>query len=216
MPNKQDPSEFLNKKFGDLLIIEEAGYHKRIRLVKCKCICGVVKVIPLARIKNGNTVSCGCRIIRLTIERNTKHGLSKTKIYRVWEGMRERCEYEKHESYRHYGGRGISVCEEWKDFMTFYNWATGNGYKDGLVLDRFPNVDGNYEPGNCRWATLIQQMRNMSTNRVIEYNGQKKCVAEWAEIFGLRAGLIYDRLNKLGWGIHKSLTTPVKSIKHVA
>lgn len=216
MWNKQDPVEFLNKSFGDLFVLEEAGYHKRIRLVKCKCICGVIKIYPLARIKNGDIVSCGCRIRRLTIERNTTHGHSKTKLYRVWEGMKERCSNANHESYAHYGGKGVTVCAEWKDYTKFFNWTVAAGYKDGLSLDRYPNIDGNYEPNNCRWATIIQQMRNMSTNRIIEYNGQSKCIAEWAEIFGLRAGLIYDRLNKLGWSIHKALTTPIKSIKHVA
>jgi hypothetical protein len=213
---KQDSSEFLNKTFGDLFVLEESGYKNRMRLVKCKCVCGVIKIYPLARLKNGDIVSCGCRIRRLTIERNTKHGQSKTKLYRVWEGMNERCNNINHESYAHYGGKGVTVCPEWKDFANFFNWAVSAGYKAGLSIDRYPDIDGNYEPNNCRWANATQQMRNMSTNRIVEYNGQKKCIAEWAEIVGLRAGLIYDRLNKLGWDIHKTFTTPPKSVKHVA
>lgn len=135
-----------------------------------------------------------------------KHGLSLTKLHRVWWGMIERCYKVYDKNYPDYGGRGITVCDEWKsDFQAFYDWAMSNGYKQGLSIDRINN-DGNYEPSNCRWATPSQNSRNRRTARIIECNGVSHSLVEWAEITGLNPDTITERI-KRGWSISDALFT---------
>ena len=134
-----------------------------------------------------------------------KHGLSHTKLHRVWWGMIERCYHEDHKSFSDYGGRGITVCEEWRNsFQVFHDWAIANGYKEGLCIDRI-DCNGNYEPYNCRWVTQSQNARNRRTARIIVYNGVAHSLIEWSEITGLHANTITERL-KNGWTIEEALT----------
>lgn len=134
-----------------------------------------------------------------------KHGLSNTKLHRVWWGMIERCYKKHHKSFLEYGGRGVSVCDEWRsDFKNFYDWAIENGYKDGLTIDRINN-NGNYEPTNCRWVTQSENARNRRTARIINFNGVKHSLVEWAEITGLKPNTITERL-KMGWSVKDALT----------
>ena len=124
------------------------------------------------------------------------HGKKDTKLYKVWCGMKERCCNPKNKRYSNYGKRVITVCEEWKcDFSAFYNWALSNGYQEGLTIDRINN-NGNYEPNNCRWVTRKEQNRNYSRNHNITYKGKTKCVTEWAEEYGIKAGTILYRLRQ--------------------
>lgn len=119
----------------------------------------------------------------------------------------KRCFNENHQSYPHYGGRGITVCEEWRDnFQAFYDWAMANGYSDNLTIDRKDN-DGNYEPSNCRWATNKEQANNKRNNRIITFEGETHDVTKWSEIKGIPRATIYTRLCR-GWDIEKVLTTP--------
>ena len=134
-----------------------------------------------------------------------KHGLSGTKIHRVWWGIIERCSKEYHHSYYLYGGRGISMCEEWrKDFKSFYDWAMSHGYRDGLQIDRIDN-NGNYEPSNCRWVTPSENARNRRVARIIELDGVRHSLIEWSEITGLKPDTITERL-KMGWSVQEALT----------
>lgn len=130
---------------------------------KCKCDCGNETIVSARNLRTGNTKSCGClgkEIRRKTIENGTKHNLHKTRLYRIWCQMKTRCFCVNSPSYKYYGGRGITVCYEWQiDFLNFYNWAINNNYSDNLSIDRI-NVDGNYEPNNCRWATTKEQALN--------------------------------------------------------
>lgn len=136
-----------------------------------------------------------------------KHGLSSTKIHRVWWGMIERCYKVHHKSYQDYGGRGISVCNEWlHDFQAFHDWSMANGYKEGLMIDRINN-NGNYEPSNCRWVTPSQNSRNRRTSRIIECNGVSHSLVEWSEITGLHPDTITERI-KRGWSISDALFMP--------
>jgi hypothetical protein len=113
--------------------------------------------------------------------------------------MKQRCYNENHSSYKRYGGRGITVCDEWKnDFVEFRNWAINNGYKDGLTLDRINN-NGDYEPSNCRWATLLEQANNKSNNRYITYDGETKTYSEWCRIKNYNRHLIQERINMYHW-----------------
>jgi len=150
----------------------------------CLCECGNVIVSDVQNLKKPNhTTSCGCRHKEITRSQkpNLKHGKTDHPLYSVWIGMRRRCTDEKdQEHFRRYGGRGISVCDEWQDFEAFYQWAIANGCKPGLTIDRRDN-DGNYEPGNCRWATDVEQSRNISTNVLIAAFGETKCVSAWVE-----------------------------------
>lgn len=122
------------------------------------------------------------------------HGMRKSKIYGVWSSMKERCYNQKTKCYKNYGGKGIKICDEWlKDFQKFYDWAKDNGYKEGLTIDRIDN-NKNYEPNNCRWVTIREQNRNYSRNHNITYNGETKCIADWADCFSINRATILWRI----------------------
>ncbi|AHJ87206.1 hypothetical protein BCP8-2_168 [Bacillus phage BCP8-2] len=141
--------------------------------------------------------------------------MSRTRIYRVYHGMIARVTNPNNISYARYGGRGIEVCDEWLDkdkgFMNFYNWAISNGYSDDLTIDRI-EVNGNYEPGNCRWMTLGDQQNNRTDSHFITYGGETRTVTEWSRLLGGSRKLVEERL-KLGWSEEKAVTTPPTDAK---
>ena len=138
-----------------------------------------------------------------------KHGLSHTRIHHIWRCMIYRCENPHDHAYKNYGGRGIRVCVEWRNsFLTFYEWATNNGYQENLTIDRI-NVNGNYEPGNCRWITKGEQTRNKRDTTHIFFRGRTRTLSEWSRLTKIARTTIYTRL-ECGWSIERALSTPVK------
>lgn len=135
------------------------------------------------------------------------HGLRYTRIYRIWCNMKRRCYNKNDKSYKAYGGRGITVCDEWKfDFLSFYNWAIESGYNDKLTIDRI-NVNGNYEPCNCRWLDSKSQCNNKSNNHFITFNGETHTMKQWAEKMGISYQTLAQRINKYKWSIERAITT---------
>ena len=139
---------------------------------------------------------------------STTHGESKTRLFKIWTTMHERCERVGHDHYKHYGGRGIKVCEEWKEYVPFASWARGSGYREDLSIDRI-DVNGNYEPGNCRWVTEKEQQNNKRSNRVVVYNGKAYTLTQLAETVGLKKTTLKERLNA-GWSVEEAVTRPVR------
>ena len=134
------------------------------------------------------------------------HHQSGTKLYDVWCAAKARCNNPKNKNYKHYGGRGIKVCDEWENsFQAFYEWAMANGYKEGLSIDRIDN-DGNYEPANCRWVTQEEQCNNRRTSHKLTYEGETHTITEWSKITGIKRKIISQRVNNLGWSIERALT----------
>ena len=129
---------------------------------------------------------------------NIKHGKYHTRLYNIYRGMKDRCYYKSHNRYNYYGGRGISICGEWlNDFMAFYTWAIDNGYDDNLTIDRI-DVNGNYEPCNCRWLTPKEQSNNRRSNVYLTYNNKTQTIKQWAEELGINYKCLWKR-HKLGW-----------------
>ncbi len=157
--------DLTGQRFGRLVVIEEAGRASddRIRWL-CQCDCGKKTSTPSTKtLRNGTCKSCGC--IEKEKPNKQTHGMSDTKLFYVWNGIKQRCYYKKHKSYSDYGGRGITMCDEWREnFQTFYDWAMANGYQEGLTIDRVDN-DGNYEPGNCQWITRQANTSKMRAGR---------------------------------------------------
>lgn len=210
---RKNPSvydDLSGQRFGKLTVVERIGTKWGSPYWKCKCDCGNYTNVSSTNLKYGGTLSCGC----FYTERLKTHGLSDTRLYRIYSGMKTRCYNPNTKAYHHYGGRGISICDEWlgeNGFMNFYDWAMENGYSDNLSIDRI-DVNGNYEPNNCRWATQETQTRNKRNNLIIEYKGVSKTLVEWSEEIGISYSILNDRITMLGWDTKKAFTTPVKKM----
>ena len=211
-----DKSDLVGKKFGRLTVLKYVYSKYKKRHWLCQCDCGNISVVSTSQLKSGKTKSCGC-LRRETTSQNAKkikstHHLTNTRIYNIWRSMKKRCYLKTHHAYKYYGGRGITICEEWKnDFMSFYNWSIANGYKENLTLDRI-DVNGNYEPNNCRWVGWEVQQNNRRDNIHIKYNGETKTIYEWSEILNIKYCTLWWRI-KNGWSIEEALKKKVRKCK---
>lgn len=188
--------DMTDKRIGSLVVIERNGVQNGKAMWLCKCDCGNHKTVSGDNLRNGHTRSCGCLWEKAIRPTRIKHGKAQTRLYRTWCHFKDRCCNDKDKRYPRYGGRGIQVCEEWKnDFQAFYDWAMANGYKDHLTIDRIDN-DGNYEPGNCRWVTNKTQSNNRQTNVLIEFEGKRQNIKQWSEELQMNYQTIYQRHRK--------------------
>lgn len=207
--NNPNPAiDMKDKRINMLTVLYRAESKNGRTMWHCRCDCGKEIDVWYAHLKKGQ-YSCGCVKRRLISEKKKTHGKSDTKLFDVWRHMRERCYKKYHKSYKDYGGRGIKVCDEWENnFNAFYEWAIVNGYDENApfmqcTLDRI-DVNGNYEPSNCRFISIKEQCNNRRNNHFIEYNGEMHTIAQWSEIIGVSYGALYQRL-KNGWSIGETL-----------
>lgn len=177
----------------------------------CVCECGVPGEVETRSLQAGHSKSCGClfrqRASESCIKRCTSHALSKTREYRIWASMIQRCTNPKTNAFKNYGGRGIIVCKKWLDSFEDFLSDVGIAPSGEHTLDRFPNHNGNYEPGNVRWATSAQQARNTQQNIFVTIGDKTLCVRDWADHFGISQFTIYDRI-KRGRPLNESLFAP--------
>lgn len=214
IPGYGDPATWpkclIGKKFGRLTVtsiapIQRNASGKTRSAVEVVCDCGKTKVIATTQIQSG-TSSCGCLSKELLSNRATTHGMSKTRAYKIWKAMRERCLNPTSSGYKKYGARGITVCDRWSSFELFL--LDMGEAPEGTSIDRI-NTYGNYEPENCRWATLAQQAVNTRRNYLITINGITKCSTEWARDYGVNPRTVKKRITGLGWSPLQALTEPV-------
>lgn len=195
--------DLIGLKFGKLLVLERSddyirpNDHKGRPRYKCLCECGKITYVIGSSLTCGITKSCGCNMGKNLL----KHGFShKEKLYNVWKNIKARCKNDKY-----YGGRGIKIYDEWKnDYTVFRNWAINNGYNENLTIDRI-DVNGNYEPNNCRWVDNFIQANNKRNNVYLTYKNETKTVHQWEKIVGIKAATIKKRL-RLGWSVERALT----------
>ena len=208
--------DLTGKKFNRLTVIRRAYDKDKHPAWLCKCDCGNETVVLGTYLKNGRIKSCGCfrkEYLKEKMNEMNKslgketHGQTESRLYNIWCGMKCRCE---NKNYEHYGKRGISVCDEWKNsFISFRDWAMQNGYTENLTIDRV-DVNGNYCPENCRWVTQKEQMSNTTRNIKVTINGITKCVAEWCEEYGILQTTVYQRVTNFGWNYHDAIITPTR------
>lgn len=202
--------DLTGETFGLLKAIAYAGHSPEHRAMwDCVCECGQKVTVRAERLRGGHVKSCGCLVKRRMSRLNRTHGRSKTPLYRVWRRMIDRCENEKNDSFQYYGSRGIAVCAEWRNSFEAFERDMGPGYGAGLSIDRINN-DRGYSADNCRWATDTEQNRNRRFNRLITFKGETRCVAEWAELVGIKYTTLIQRLNR-GWPLERALTRDVNT-----
>lgn len=204
-----------------------SGPHREVRktakctnyfdVFECRCECGTVKRVRKHKLLR-NSRSCGCLKLQNFTEQATKHGQTKrnkrTRLYRIWSGMTERCTNPKHYQFGNYGGRGVTVCDEWRSFAAFADWAAANGYSDNLQIDRQNNVLG-YKPDNCAWVSRAINARNKRSNYNVSAYGETKCTTDWAldPRCGVSPATIKHRIEKLGLTPEAAISNPRSSKK---
>ncbi len=201
------PRVSVGDTFGRWEVIQGKGNNRRgLKTWLCRCECGTEKTVTSQSLKSGGSKSCGCLQREAVKKRNTTHGCTaggrQTRAYRAWAAMIGRCCSEGNKYFKGYGGRGIRVCDRWRN--SFVNFREDMGDPPaGLTLERI-NVNGNYEPGNCKWATRQEQNANRRSTKLITHNGKTQCIAHWERELGFRRATINQRL-RAGWSIEEAL-----------
>lgn len=182
--------DLTGNRFGKLTAVSFAGFHSRgsaartLSMWDCVCDCGNHVVVPTSSLLSGHTRSCGCLQSEVQSARSRTHGGANSRLYKEYRNMKSRCNNPSATGYMYYGGRGISVCDEWMEsFEAFRDWSLRNGYSNDLTIDRI-DTNGNYSPSNCRWATYGQQARNNRRNRYVHLNGQQMVLTDALRILG--------------------------------
>lgn len=200
--------DLTGQRFGRLTVARSTDQRERRNVVyECSCDCGNACYISSRNLLSGHTTSCGCR--QKETQMKKKHGESTTRLYGIWRNMKYRCQNVKSKDFANYGGRGISVCSEWKSsYEAFRDWALANGYQECLSIDRI-DPNGNYCPENCRWITMEAQHGNIRNNVVVEIGCEKHTIAEWCRLLNMPQKSVRTRIHR-GMAPDKALTTPIK------
>lgn len=213
--SKRKLIDLTGKKFGRLIVLERSNNQKGKDVVwKCRCDCGNYTEVTAGHLKDGHTKSCGCLAKETTSKFFKTHGMTDTRLYRIYKKMYRRCYCPQTKWYENYGGRGITICEEWlgkSGFENFAKWAFANGYKDNLSIDRKDN-DMGYSPNNCKWSTAKEQANNTRSTVFLTYKGETKPASEWSEITGIRQDTITYR-KRHGWTDEECIERPVRKTK---
>lgn len=214
-PNLKD---ITGQVFSRLTAIRRSGANKDGRATwLCKCECGKELVILGKDLRSGNTRSCGCLHSDATAKRNLKHGMAsrghKHPLYSTWCRIKQRCYNPDCEDYYLYGAVGVQVCERWRNSFEAFLEDVGTSKPTGTSIDRYPDKEGNYEPGNTRWGTDEMQANNKRNNRILEFNGKSMSVAMWSKETGIHNQTILYRLNH-GMSVEEALTSPLKKNQH--
>ena len=189
-------------RFGSWTVIGKAPNHisqtgKSYTAWNCKCDCGIQKVVIGNSLRSGRSTSCGCvhkiKQVEVAKKNFSTHGETKTRLYQIWAGMRKRCNNPRAYNYSNYGGRGITVCKEWDNYLTFRDWAFANGYDDNKSIDRI-DVNAGYCPENCRWATSVAQANNRRSSKQYSMNGVTHTLSEWARIYELPYKTLWKKI----------------------
>jgi hypothetical protein len=204
--------DLAGQRYGMLSVISKTEKRNAAGNIiwKCRCDCGNEVEVCTLHLKDGHTQSCGCLGHKKRLEANTKHRLYHERIYKIWQGMKSRCQSKGTPNYQHYGAKGVTVCDAWQDFIPFYEWAMANGYSDDLSIDRI-NVYGNYEPSNCRWADRETQDNNRTDSHFITCNGKTQTITQWSRETGISYSAISWRLKSPYWTVEQALSKAVAS-----
>lgn len=204
------PIDLTGNRYGRLTVIKKVPSNTKKTKWLCVCDCGESRIVQGGNLVSGNTTSCGCIQKERVREIRQTHGITRTKLHRAWSHIKTRCLNPNCKDWADYGGRGIKVCDEWRDsFEAFRDWALTHGYRDDLTIDRI-DVNGNYEPSNCRWATAKAQGNNKRNNRIIEINGEAHTLTEWADIKGINPQSIRSRIAR-GWKPDRAVMQPFET-----
>lgn len=206
--------EMIGRKFGKLTVLELSEYrgkNSRDNYYLCQCDCGSESFETLGTaLRRTNKPTLNCRDCGNKKKQKYGNKVKGTKLYKAWDAMKQRCYNERNNFYFRYGGRGIIICNEWLNengFINFMNWSLENGFDENKSIDRIDN-DGNYEPSNCRWTDMKTQGNNKSINKIIEYDGIRKTMSQWAEEYEIPYGTFVKRL-EFGWDMERSLNEKV-------
>ncbi len=191
--------DLTGQRFGRLVALERDAASCGRPKWKCMCDCGNTVSVYASNLKRGSSKSCGCLQRALLSARKTVHSgwANKDKLYNVWHGIKKRCQCETDPHYKNYGARGIGLCAEWEEYNEFRSWAYEHGYREGLSLDRI-DVDGHYEPANCRWTDNYTQQNNKRNNIRYTYNNETHTLKEWSRMLGINYQTLYSRLTRHG------------------
>lgn len=207
---RRTEADFLGKRFGRLIVTACWRHPKRGLMCRVLCDCGEEDDAIGYNLMGGQKTSCGCAFREMLIDRNTTHGKHDHDIYRIWCSMRQRCTDPQHSDYPRYGGRGIKVCDRWRQSFDAFLADMGDRPSPKHSLDRI-DYDGDYTPENCRWATDQEQAHNRSDNRHIEAFGRSRLLCEWAEESGIPVSTLRNRIDRFGWPPDRALTTPCRN-----
>lgn len=210
-------SVLVGEKYGRLTVLSlDYKIVKDHLKVPVLCDCGTRKLVGVSEMATGKTKSCGCIGVEMLVDMSRTHGGDKTPLYSVWHTMKNRCLNPSTDSFENYGGRGIKICAEWmEDFAAFRSWAEGSGYKAGLQIDR-EAVNGNYEPGNCRWVTPKVQGNNRRNNVLLTAFGETKTMSQWADDPRCAVGYttLKERVGRQAWPHAAAISEPPLIKRH--